>query len=439
MEDLNNKTMLGFPVWIYIIMTVLILYLAANDILLDNMAGALIFAVVVGTFAGKLGDHIPIWDTWMGGGMLFTSLFAATLNTYNLVGESTKNVLVTFNHETGFLDLYILVLITGSVLAVNRKLLLKSFTGYLPTILGGVVCALSMAALVGSITGIGAANACMNFAIPVMGGGNGAGIQPMSRMWAAATGRNASEWFAPAFATISLGNLFAVIFSALLNKLGMLYPSLTGNGQLIRLAKGETMQEDMAVFIRPKAKDYIGGLILSIFCYMVADYYAKHLSLINNKLNLGFNIHTFAFMVVLVACLNLSNFIPQNIRVGAKGLQNFFVRYLSFPLMITVGIGTSLRDYANVLADTTNIFIIFVTVLGALLGSCLVGNCFDFYPIEGMLTAGLCMANGGGAGDVQCLGAANRMGLMSYAQISSRIGGAIMLIIASCFFGKYLG
>lgn len=433
MRKLKETKILGFPLWMYLILSALMLLMAANDWMLTNMVGALAFAMIIGTLLGWIGDHIPVWKTWLGGGMLFACLVAGALNTFNLIGEGSKEALNTFNGTTGFLDLYILVLITGSVLSVDRKMLIKSFAGFIPTILAGIVGALALAGLVGAITGVGAIDAIATYAIPVMGGGNGAGITPMSKMWAAATGGDASSWYASAFAIISIGNLCAVFMSALLNKLGQAKPSLTGNGKLM---VGEE-KLDKAEEVKPTVGDYATGLALGVVCYNIANLYSKNISIINHA-NLGFTIHTFAFMVILIAILNISNILPANVKAGARGMQQFFVKYMSFPLMITVGIGTDLSDYAKVFTNPAYILIIMATVIGAMIGTFLVGKLFHFYPVESMLTAGLCMANGGGSGDVQCLGAAHRMELMSYAQISSRIGGAIMLVIASFFFGKFL-
>lgn len=81
-----------------------------------------------------------------------------------------------------------------------------------------------------------------------------------------------------------------------------------------------------------------------------------------------------------------------------------------------------------------NLFIAFLIVLGCVIGSGIFGALVGFYPIESSITAGLCMANMGGAGDLAVLGAARRMELMSYAQISSRIGGAIVLFVGSFIF-----
>ena len=433
--SLKEIKILGFPLWMFLIMAAIMIFLAANDWILNNMVGALAFALIVGTLLGFIGDHIPVWKTWCGGGMLFTCLAAGAMNTFNLIGDGAKATLNTFNGSTGFLDLYILMLITGSVLSVNRKMLIRSFAKYIPTIVVGVAAALGMAGVVGVITGVGAVEAIATFAIPIMGGGNGAGIQPMSRMWEAATGGDGSAWYASAFAIISLGNLVAVFMSALLNKLGQMYPATTGNGQLMISGADESVDQEE---IKPTFADYATGCALALCSFCVADLYSKHISIINNHLNLGFSIHTFAFMVILMAALNVSNILPANVKAGAKGMQMFFVKYMSFPLMITVGIGTNLADYAKVFTNPANLLIIIATVIGAMLGTLLMAKVFKLYPVEAMLTAGLCMANGGGSGDVQCLGAANRMELMSYAQISSRIGGAIMLVIASFFFGRFL-
>jgi len=435
MSKLKEIKILGFPLWMMVLLNFIMIFLAAKDWMLSNLVGALAFALVIGTMLGWIGDHIPVWNAWFGGGMLFTCLAAGALNTFNLIGEGAKEALNTFNGSTGFLDLYILILITGSVLSVDRKMLLKSFARYIPTIIAGVVCALGLAGVVGAIFGIGAIDAITTYAIPIMGGGNGAGIQPMSRMWEAATGGDGSAWYASAFAIISLGNLVAVFMSALLNKLGQSKPALTGNGQLMMDAENVVSKTEE---VKPVVGDYATGLALGLCCFCIADLYSKHISIINNHLNLGFSIHTFAFMVILVAVLNVTNILPANVKAGTKGMQLFFVKYMSFPLMITVGIGTNLSDYAKVFTNPANLVVIIATVIGAMIGTLLMAKLFHLYPVEAMLTAGLCMANGGGSGDVQCLGAANRMEMMSYAQISSRIGGAIMLVVASFFFGRFL-
>lgn len=66
------------------------------------------------------------------------------------------------------------------------------------------------------------------------------------------------------------------------------------------------------------------------------------------------------------------------------------------------------------------------------------GDLMGFYPADSAITAGMCMANRGGSGDIACLGAADRMEMIAYAQLSSRLSGGIVLIIASFVFSFIL-
>ena len=117
--------------------------------------------------------------------------------------------------------------------------------------------------------------------------------------------------------------------------------------------------------------------------------------------------------------------------------QEFMTAVVAMMTMVGLGFDFNLGELVAA-CSPGNIAIAFCVVIGAIIGSALVGKVVGFYPIDSAVTAGLCMANRGGAGDIAVLTAADRMGLISYAQLSSRIGGGIVLIIASFAFSILL-
>ena len=72
---MKNVKILGFPLWLYAVLTLIMVILGAMDWLPGNMLGSLAFALIVGTLLGYIGNQIPVWKTWFGGGMLFTCLW----------------------------------------------------------------------------------------------------------------------------------------------------------------------------------------------------------------------------------------------------------------------------------------------------------------------------------------------------------------------------
>lgn len=139
-------------------------------------------------------------------------------------------------------------------------------------------------------------------------------------------------------------------------------------------------------------------------------------------------------MIIFAALANIFNLIPANLREACRRCQHFCGNKLVWIQM--VGMGISAINFSTMfsVASWQNVVIVLMIVIGCCVGSALFGWIVGFFPVESAITAGLCMANMGGAGDLAVLGAAKRMDLMVYAQISSRIGGAIVLLIASILF-----
>ncbi|MCD9496587.1 citrate/sodium symporter CitS [Photobacterium carnosum] len=424
----SDLKIFGIPLSLFSVLTVIILIAHVTDSLPNNIVGGFSFMFVIGAIFGEIGKRLPIFNKYIGGAPVMIFLVAAWFIQQGMLTQNEIDTVTYFMKKTDFLDLFIAVLITGSILAVNRKLLLKSLVGYVPTILAAVVGASILGIISGVIFGIPADRIMMLYVLPIMGGGNGAGAIPLSEIYESVTGGSKEQYYSAAIAILTIANIVAIIVAATLDTIGKKFPALTGNGDLLRKA---SLDVEEAKKTEITSRDIAIGLMLAACVYTIS--YA-----LSKKILPGFGdvkIHTFAYMVIIVAILNATGICPQEIKEGAKRLGTFFTKHLLWVLMVGVGIAyTDLNVIISALT-LTNVIIAAMIVIGAVFGSAIAGWIMGFYPIEASITAGLCMANRGGSGDLEVLAASNRMNLISYAQISSRLGGGIVLVIASIVFG----
>lgn len=428
----KDTRIMGLPLWLYLIVLSLTLLCGMFDAIPSDMIGALCWAMVIGSGTGYLGEHIPFVKQWLGGGMFFSLLVVGIFATLGLVPECVAASLSTFNGSTGFLNFYIAILLTGSVITIEKRLIVRSFACSIPCILAAIITAALVATGVALLMGIQPLETITSYVLPIMASGNGAGAVPLSKIYGEVTGNDIQTWYARAYAVVMIANLMALACATLLNKLGKNHPEWTGYGKLLKGDKQVDVTETKSkVQIAPA--DYAAGLCLSVVCYILSSAYASKISLINHA-NLGFSIHMFAFMIILVLILVLLDIVPENTRLGAKAMQEWSVQNLGCPAMVMIGVTMNFTECAD-LVNPKLLVIMAAVVIGACIGPWIVAPFFGLNCIEAAISAGLCMANSGGGADVQTCAAADRMDLLPYGQLSSRIGGAIVLIIASFVFG----
>lgn len=424
-EENKGFKLYGMPWQIFAIFAAIVIIATFMGKLPKGMIGAFPLMIVIGAVFNEIGNRTPIVNTYLGGGAIVIIFGTAALCYYKILPESAIKITTNFMKGEGFLNFYIAALICGSILGMNRDLLIRAAIRYLPAIIGGVVVALGLAGLVGKLTGYGAEKAILYIAVPIMGGGMGAGAVPLSKIFGETLAQKPEDIINIMIPAVAMGNAMAIVAGGLLSRLGKAVPSLTGEGELM-IAKGgdDAVQADPA-FLEAREKinlTYMGiGLLIATAFFIWG-------AIINMFIP---KIHGYAWMIISVAVVKALGILPQYYEICCYQWFQFVMKNTTGVLL--VGIGVAYTDLGQIIAafSVNYVVLVGVTVIGAIVGSAAVGRLVGFYPVEASITAGLCMANMGGTGNVAVLSAANRMELMPFAQISSRIGGAFMLILAS--------
>jgi Na+/citrate or Na+/malate symporter len=426
----------GMPWYLFAIFTVVVIAAVYLGKLPNGMIGAFPLMIVLGAIFGLIGDKTPVIRSFLGGGaivIIFGSAFLTTkFGDFLAIPEYAVNIMKNFEVGEGFLDFYIASLITGSIMGMNRKLLVKAAVRYLPALIGGVGVALGLVALIGAISGFGAQQAILYIGIPIMGGGMGAGAVPLSKIFGEGIPGSSPEialnMMIPA---VALGNAVAIVAGGLLNGLGKKTKGLTGGtgsgAQLMRVSNAKLAEEIKLSPEYVKERDSISLIQMGAGLLIATTFFAFG-AIINKYIPA---IHGYAWMILSVAVVKALGILPQKFEICCYQWFQFVMNNLTGVLMVGIGVAyTNLPQIAAAFSPQY-VLLILVTVLGAILGAGLVGHLVGFFAIDASITAGLCMANMGGTGDVAVLSASDRMELMPFAQISSRIGGAFMLILSS--------
>ena len=418
MGKANEKgfQIMGIPLPIYLLITALVFVTMMCGWLPKGMIGAFAIMMVFGGLFNAIGNNLPIVRTYLGGGAIVCIFASAALVTFGVVPQAVVENVDNFMNTTGFLNFYIAALITGSILGMNRTLLLRAAVRFLPVALCAMTFAILLVGVAGMVMGYGFSEAVMYVAIPMMGGGMGAGVVPLSGMYAEALNQDSAVIISRMIPASTLGNVTAIVGAGLLAKLGEVKPDLSGNGRLMR-KETEDMKDSEQL---PLSVQMMGiGMILALCFYLVGTIVGKFIPAI----------HAYAWMIIAVALSKAAGIIPGKFEQAAKQWSSFVMGNWTQALL--VGIGISMIDLNAVASAFSVTYLILVVVGGVALGAGVGGQLVGFYPIESSITAGLCTTNMGGTGDIAVLSAAKRMELLPFAQIATRICGALILIVAS--------
>ena len=444
----NTYKLFNMPWYYFAVFSVLVLLATMVGVLPAGMAGCFAFMIVFGTILQEIGDKLPIVRSYLGGGAIVIIFGMGILRYVNFFGvfdlfnpanaegvtytaTLMKNIESFFKPTGAFLDFYIAALITGSILGMNRKLLMKAAARYFPAIFGGIVVAFGLAVLGGVVTGFGAVRALLLIALPIMGGGMGAGAVPLSKIFESTGTMTAEEAISIMNPAVAIGNATSIVLAGIIVKI-LVDRKWNGQGALMRSGVADASELEISPEMQAK-RDKISVTNLGIGLFTSTSFFAWGFIVAKawSALVPAVNIHAYAWMIISVAVCKIFNIIPEPIEIACYQWFQFIMKNLTSALMVGIGLCYLSLDVVISSFSLTYLLLCLLTCVGAVIGAGLIGRLVGFYPVEAAITAGLCMANMGGTGDVAVLSAADRMELMPFAQISSRLGGAIILILGS--------
>lgn len=404
------------PLPVYFLLLALVTGFVATGKVPSDISVSIALLAVGGFSCAELGKRLPFMRN-IGAAAIFATFIPSYLAFKHLLPAMVLKNVVDFTKSTNFLYLFIASIIVGSILSMDRTVLIKGFIKIFVPLAAGSVAAAVVGTAVGTLLGLGAYHTFFYIVVPIMAGGVGEGAIPLSIGYSGILHQAQGDVFAQVLPPVMLGSLTAIMLAGALNFVGKKYPHLTGEG---RLQPGEHDEMHPAEKEGPGNTDIghiaaagitaISLYMFGLMCYKLFDFPAP------------------VAMLFIAVILKLSRAVSPQLQQGSFVVYKFFSTAVTYPLLFAIGVSMTPWDKLVSAFNVLNLVTIVSTVATLMATGFMVGRWLNLYPIEtAILNA--CHSGQGGTGDVAILTAANRMQMMPFAQIATRIGGAITVTL----------
>lgn len=405
------------PVPVYVVLAGIIFYFARAEKFPTEICMMMAVLAVGGFTCGEIGKRLPVLHH-LGAAAIFATFIPSALAFYKIIPAPLAAAVTDFTKGTNFLYLFIAAVIVGSILGMDRTVLIKGFVKiFIPMAAGSVLAAL-VGTGVGALLGLGARHTFFYIVVPAMAGGVGEGAIPLSTGYADILHLKQGDEFALVLPPVMFASLTAIVFAGGLNFIGRRAPGLTGEG---RLQPGE--HDDM----HPQ-QDVITGH-MDVTHVAAAGSFAIALYLLGVMAARLWGWPAPVVMLVLAVIVKLTRAVSPKLQQGSYVVYRFFAVAVTYPLLFAIGVAMTPWDKLIAAFALPNLVTIVATVATMTGTGFAVARWIKMYPVD-LAIINACRCGQGGTGDVAILTASNRMQLMPFAQIATRIGGAATVITA---------
>ncbi|WP_392565773.1 2-hydroxycarboxylate transporter family protein [Utexia brackfieldae] len=421
----ESKFYIGSLPWpIFILCSVIVIIAAHFEMLPINMIGGFAVILPLGWALGTLGQHLPFLKKF-GAPAILSLIIPSVLVYFNFFDANTLGAATALMKQSNFLLFYIASLVCGSILGMHRTILVQGFLRMMLPMLLGMFLAAFVGVGVAMLFGDTWEHAFFYTIAPVMSGGIGEGVLQLSNAYSGILKQDYELFVSALIPATVVGNFFAITYTAVINRIGELKPQLSGQGQLVKI-KFDGMDEALKEDKTPLDARAMSGAVMILVALFVLGQILEKLTHFPGPV----------LMIVATAIVKYAHILPESVERGSMQWYKFISGNFTYPLM--AGLGLLYIDLHSVVNVLTVPY--FLTVISVVLTVSLTGFVcsffFKMYPVEASIISS-CQSGMGGTGDVAILSTANRMNLMPFAQVATRLGGALMVILATALL-RYL-